>query len=242
LNYLNTPRHLLITLSLLFFGKVMATESPLDADNVDQALTMVAMRIRHIETVQRECAALIPAARAKIQRNTLLWHDQNINESLAIYAYLRKKPIGVDAIIEAANSTGNLAFKALPTEQQKAYCINLFVTIPDHQQDVVTKTPRASRYLTEYTAKNPISMDDLFRYNTLQGCMKAIFNKSLTTKSNFDLDEANRTCTCLTDVTVGNTTAAERRAVTESQLKDNVKPAYLTRIAPKLASCFEPAK
>lgn len=230
----------LLTLLSLSSFLTHAVAAPLDANDLHEALAIGAVEILRIDGLKNRCSTAMPESKSLIHAYTLLWQDKNRIERWAIHGYTKTAPERWKVTRDTAAQVALTTFDALPKNSKAAHCSSLYREIQNGSQNISTRTPKASRHLTQYLESNPLSSTDVEKLNYVSGCAKQTYNKSSNAQSNFDLDRVTLTCECLWDTTEKNTTPEERKLEDETarQGKSLSNLPHMHRIAPLLSKCF----
>lgn len=207
-----------------------------DANNLDQAVAMVAVEIRVIDESRSYCAHEVKKGKQAFDHSALYWETQNDPEILAVETRLSRRSdrSRFEALRDAAVSTAMVAFRAAAaTAGPEKFCSATFQSIETGDRNVASQAPKASQFLKSYLRDNP-AMQEVVKYrNDLMGCEIQLSNKG------GDLDDVMKTCRCVTSV------MHERASPEELAEIDRVARAHgdvahlptMTRLAPDLASC-----
>jgi hypothetical protein len=145
---------LAVTLSVeSAFAAAPAQPAPLDADNLGEAVGMVAVENRAIELSRKFCNEQFPELRRQVDSAAVSWRDRNQAEVRDLIA----QKMDDSAASKIAATAAFAAIHALSRDQQQQYCMDFAAGVPDGARDVSARTPRASQFLKEHLKAHPLS-------------------------------------------------------------------------------------
>jgi len=226
--------------SALVLIVVAASAQPLlpytDADNLDQAVAMIALEMRTIEETRSYCAREVQDQKRFFDHYALLWESQNLDETLAVETHISRRAdhTRFEALREAAVSAAMVALHAASTlSGAERLCAATFLAIKSGDRNVATQTPKASQFLKDYLRDHPAPKEVIGKRDALMGCELQLSNKGI------DLDTTRKSCACITDVMYRRASAQELDEIDEVAKAhgDVSKLPSFARMAPDLAAC-----
>jgi hypothetical protein len=211
------------------------TSPHLDADNVEQAMSIVAVEIRMIEEMRLYCGAGLPQSKRIADYHALLWTANNEQELEAVEAYLStRNRVKYDAKLAPFIAAGvGMMKSAGDSALHGQICTGMMEQIKSGERNIGSRTPQASAFLKAYLKTHSLAEPEAGKRNMYLGCVKQSFNKGI------DLDDAQMMCKCMLDVMYKDLTKDELAEFdrTSRENGDVSSLPSIARVQSKLSDC-----
>lgn len=206
-----------------------------DADNLDQAASMVRMSSRIVAAEMDECQRLHPDQVFKWRLANFIWQLENkivVAEAERVYSEGERQ----SPLVGVADTVGNTALSGmlLAFAQIPAACENQFRALAFSKEDVKVKTPKAYAFLMSSRPKGSDVNALQERNDVTIGCMKGYANKGL-----HDFDKALTFCQCNTDLIYSELSSQDRKVMFayKGSAADAIHTPWMQKIRPGAVKC-----
>ncbi|WP_333679538.1 hypothetical protein [Dyella sp.] len=204
-----------------------------DADNLEQAASMVLAAAKIIDADMDTCARANPSQSFIYRMAAFMWQGDN-REMVVAAQNIRQKMVVSDLAIRGGDVIvkNAIAAYALAVQLDRNTCIQSATDVFSGRSYVKNQTPRAYAFLIATYSPSPRMALDQDKSDATVGCMKAYSNRGLR-----DFDRGLTFCQCNTEAMFSHMTEAQRQELHKSTPLEVEKLPWMQSVIRERAQC-----